>query len=137
MSAKKTTPEFKEAFIDMLQQLPIITEVCKILQVSPSSVMDERDRDLEFDRRVKEAQGIGYGGLEAEALRRARDGVLEPVFHQGMEVGRVRKYSDKLLMFLLRGYKPARFNPGVKIDAGGTEKVTLNFNFGGENGDEE
>ena len=44
--------------------------------------------------------------LEGEADRRAVDGVLEPVFHRGEQVGTVRKYSDRLLIARLRKLDP-------------------------------
>ena len=47
--------------------------------------------------------------LEAEARRRAIEGVEEPVFHKGQRVGTVRKYSDLLLIFLLKGVRPQKF----------------------------
>lgn len=44
--------------------------------------------------------------LEQEARRRAVAGVEEPVYYQGEVVGHVRKHSDTLLIFLLKGAKP-------------------------------
>jgi hypothetical protein len=49
------------------------------------------------------------GGLEDEAVRRAYEGWLKPVFYQGRQCGAVRRYSDKLLMFLLKGWRPERY----------------------------
>lgn len=51
--------------------------------------------------------------LEAEAVRRAYEGVDEPVFYQGSECGEVRKYSDTLLMFLLKGMMPNKYRERV------------------------
>ena len=48
----------------------------------------------------------GRGCLEDEARRRAVDGVDEPVFQQGKQVGTIRKHSDTLLIFLLKGIRP-------------------------------
>lgn len=47
--------------------------------------------------------------LEPEATRRAVVGVLEPIYYQGAKVGTVRKYSDRLLIFLLKGGKPEKY----------------------------
>jgi hypothetical protein len=41
--------------------------------------------------------------LEPEAMRRAVTGVKEPVYYQGQQVGAVQRYSDTLLIFLLKG----------------------------------
>ena len=35
-------------------------------------------------------------------MRRAKDGVVEPIFYQGQIVGENRRYSDVLAMFILK-----------------------------------
>ncbi len=47
--------------------------------------------------------------LEEEARRRAVEGVLEPVVSGGKIIGRVRKYSDNLLITLLKAKRPDVF----------------------------
>lgn len=47
--------------------------------------------------------------LEAEAMRRGRDGWNEPVFQGGKKVGVIRRYSDTLLIFTLKGLMPERY----------------------------
>lgn len=47
--------------------------------------------------------------LEEEARRRAVQGVEEVVYYQGKEVGRQLRYSDNLLMFMLKGERPEKF----------------------------
>ena len=66
--------------------------------------------------------------LEMEARRRASLGVEEPVYYQGQVVGYVRKYSDVLLMFLLKAQRPEKFRDNHKIDGriDGTLDVNLN-----------
>lgn len=134
MAKKKTTPEFKAAFLAMLAELPNITVVSKLLGISPSNVSVARRADPEFDEAVLEAINQGYDMIEEEARRRAVEGVLTPVFYEGEEVGQVRKYSDQLLVMLLKGYKPKKFNRGVtaKFDGGGAEKITMTFDIDGD-----
>jgi hypothetical protein len=71
-------------------------------------------------------QALAYRLLE-EARRRAEEGVLEPVFYQGQEVGMVRKYSDNLLMFKIKGLMPHfRDNfPAIGIHSMGPTSVTI------------
>jgi len=133
MVDKKTTPEFKAAFLAMLEQVPNITAVCRVLGINRGTVSKARNADPDFDKSVLGSIEEGYDPLEHEARRRAVDGVKKPVFYKGEEVAEVREYSDVLLMFLLKGYRPDRFNPGAKLSLGdGTEKVTLNFKIGGD-----
>ena len=71
-------------------------------------------------------QALAYRLLE-EARRRAEEGVLEPVFYQGQEVGMVRKYSDNLLMFKIKGLMPHfRDNfPAIDIHSTGPTSVRI------------
>jgi hypothetical protein len=48
--------------------------------------------------------------LEAEAHRRAVEGVEKPVgWYKGRPGGYVREYSDVLLIFLLKGLRPEKY----------------------------
>lgn len=66
--------------------------------------------------------------LEACAIGRAKDGVLEAVFYQGLPCGAIRKYSDGLMLALLKRYKPekyaARISAEVSGPGGGPIQVT-------------
>lgn len=53
--------------------------------------------------------------LEDEAVRRATEGTLEPVFYQGVKCGAVRRYSDGLTQFLLRGFRPQKYSSRAEI----------------------
>lgn len=46
---------------------------------------------------------------EQEAHRRAVDGIDEPVFYKGDECGHIRRYSDRLLEFLLKADNPQKY----------------------------
>jgi hypothetical protein len=47
--------------------------------------------------------------LEKECVRRALVGWKEPVYQGGKELGTIRKFSDNLLIFLLKGKRPEVF----------------------------
>jgi hypothetical protein len=57
--------------------------------------------------------------LEGEAVRRANEGVLEAVFYQGAPCGAIRVYSDGLMQFLLKGFKPAKYAQRVSAELSG------------------
>lgn len=140
MAEKKTTEEFKEAFLLMLGQVPNITAVCRLMNVGTEAVRTARKRDPKFNEGVLGAIDEGYDMLEEEARRRAVDGVVEPIFYKGEQVvdatGKptgIRKYSDQLLIALLKGYRPKKFNPGAKLQLDADDKkVTMVFNIGGD-----
>lgn len=57
--------------------------------------------------------------LEAVMLKRAREGVLEPVFYQGQPTGAIRRFDVGREMFLLRGLKRKVY--GHKTELSGPE----------------
>ena len=83
-----------------------------------------RAADVDFAARWDEAKRIGAEALEDEAVRRAARGVDEPVFHQGAQVGTVRKYSDTLAIFLLKGAMPEKYRDNAKLELAGRVELS-------------
>jgi hypothetical protein len=129
----KLTEEVKAQVVELLMSFPNLTEVSKLVGLSPQTIYNHRKKDEEFASQVEEALEIGYDTMEGEAYRRAVEGWDEPVFFQGIPVGSVRKYSDGLLKFLLKGYRRKRFNPGIKLPGSKNERLTLTLNVEGDN----
>lgn len=68
-----------------------------------------------FARAWDEALDVAIDALEAEARRRAVQGVLEPVgWHKGVAGGKVRKYSDTLLIVLLKAHRPEKYRETIQ-----------------------
>jgi len=66
--------------------------------------------DTEFQECVARAETMAADLMEEEARRRAIDGVDEPVgWYRGRAGGTVRRYSDTLLIFLLKGARPDKY----------------------------
>lgn len=63
--------------------------------------------------------------LEACAIGRAKDGVLEAVFYQGAPCGAIRKYSDGLMLALLKRYKPEKYRALVSAEVNVTGSLDL------------
>lgn len=103
------TPKKELEFLESLEDSCNVREACKVAQLSRSTAYERRGENAEFAQQWDKAIQIGAESLEDEAVRRARDGVDEPVFYQGVQCGTVRKYSDTLLIFLLKGAKPEKY----------------------------
>lgn len=70
--------------------------------------------------------------LEEEARRRAVEGVDEDVYFEGQKVGSRKKYSDNLLMFLMKKRDPSykdNFQSNQIGIWGGDGKVMVQFNI--------
>jgi hypothetical protein len=92
-----------------------VTLSCEIAGISKRAAYDWRESDVEFAADWNEAVESGTEDLESEARRRALIGVDEPVFYQGEACGTVKKYSDTLLIFLLKGRRPDKYRDNVTI----------------------
>lgn len=86
-----------------------ITKSCEKIGISRVTPYLWRDKDEEFKKAWEEAEWIAAGLLEEEARRRALEGWDEPVYQGGDLIGTIRKYSDTLAIFLLKGLKPERY----------------------------
>lgn len=82
---------------------------CEAVNASRSGYYRYIKTDPEFLEEVKIAQEEAIELLEQKAMERARDGWEEPVWYQGMQVGSVRRYSDTLAIFMLKGGKPEKY----------------------------
>ena len=88
----------KNAFIGQLRQSGMIREACAAAGISRTQAYRWKDRDSLFADRWMEALEDAADILEAEAWRRALD------------------HSDTLLIFLLKGLRPEKFNDKVRHD---------------------
>lgn len=113
-------------FAAMSSGLPI-GECCTIAGYARTCVYGYREKDAEFARRWQEADEAAVERMEKEADRRAIEGTEEPVFHQGVECGRIRKFSDTLLIFRLKAKRPEVYRERTENKVL-TEDVTLDDN---------
>jgi hypothetical protein len=110
------TQERRRKFITSLMETGgNVSRSCNLAGLGRRSAYDWRRDDPEFAAEWDEAVNIGLDALEAEARRRAFEGIEEPVFYKGEICGHIRKYSDALIMFMLKAYRP-QFRDRVLID---------------------
>ena len=83
--------------------------------------------DEEFATAFREAQRMGVDVLEDEARRRAFEGVEEVVYYQGLAVDVAKKYSNSLLVFLLKGAKPKKYRENSSVDHNVAGKLTFTW----------
>lgn len=133
----------QEIFFHHLAETGRIMEASKLAGMAPMYGSTRKAKDDEFRAQVEEALAAYRQNmrekLEAEAIRRGIEGVVEKKYHQGQPVieyeidehgeikrddqGRpialgqatVRKYSDNLLLTTLRRYAP-EYNEKKELD---------------------
>ncbi len=74
-------------------------------------------QDEAYSQAFEVAQAAAAEYLENEARRRAVEGIEVAVFHQGKQVGTQHKYSDVLLIFLLKGCLPEKYRDRYEVTA--------------------
>lgn len=102
----------KRHFLKALAETGNVSEAARKARLDRSNAYQIRRLDQAFADAWDDALDMAVDILEAEARSRAVEGVEQPRFHQGRICGTVRKYSDSLLMFLLRAHRPETFREG-------------------------
>ena len=89
-----------------------VTRAAELAGVDRSTPYTSQWRnDPVFAEALKQAREMAADTLEAEAIRRAFEGTLEPVgWYKGTPGGYVRRYSDTLLIFALKGAFPEKYS---------------------------
>ena len=117
--ARTAKKDWKPVFINELARRGNVVAAVARAKVGRQTVYDARSADPAFAAAWDEAIAIADELMEAEARRRAVEGTLRPVFQGGEEVGRVREYSDTLLIFLLKAHKPEKYRDNSRVVVAG------------------
>lgn len=105
----------KPAFLAAFVLTASLTDAAKACGLDRSNHYDWLRSDPAYAEAFEAARAEAAQSLEDEAVRRAREGVLKPVFYQGRRCGTERVYSDGLMQFLLRGFMPAKYRNVTEI----------------------
>lgn len=117
----------KDVFIKTFAQTANVLASCRASGVDRSTVDEWREHDVTFTVRYHTAERDAIDVLRAEAFRRAVQGVDEPLTSMGKIVmvkgddGKerpltVKKYSDSVLLALLKARAPEMKESTTKID---------------------
>lgn len=110
---------WKPAFLKVFSERGHVTDAARVAGISRQTAYQHRRTDEKFAKAWAEAEEIVAETLEAEAFRRAVEGVEKNVFYRDKKIDTVREYSDRLLIVLLRARNPKRFTPEKKLEHSG------------------
>ena len=105
----------KKAFLADLSSYGNVSRAAEKSGVSRQYWYRMRSEDAAFSESWDKALEIGTEALEDEAKRRAYEGWDEPVFYEGVECGTKRKFSDTLLIVLLKAHKPDKYRENINV----------------------
>jgi hypothetical protein len=110
------TDDWGPTFITMLYKGASIAQAARSAGVSEPTPYRRRKEDETFRAAWMEAGIVRTALLKQEACRRAYHGTLKPIFYKGVKCGVERRYSDNLLMFLLKQRDPSFRDSGIQIN---------------------
>lgn len=106
----------QRAVLKAFQETGNVRLTCKAAGVGRSSHYRWLAEDPEYHEAFDLAKLQAADVLEAEAHRRAVEGIEEPIgWYRGVAGGTVRRYSDVLLIFLLKGLLPERYRERMDV----------------------
>lgn len=109
--------ERKQLFLTALRNGETVLHACAMVGISNRTAYNHRDRDPGFARDWGLAVRMHRAPLELAAYRRGVEGIEEPVYCRGKQIGTRRRYSDALLKLLLAGEKPRKYGRRAGLDA--------------------
>lgn len=112
-----------QAYIDELRKDGNKSRAARAAGMTFETAKRWERNDEQFAEAVSLAMEEAAYVLEAEATRRAVEGVSKAVFHNGVRVddGKVIQYSDALLSKLLDGAMPHKYAQRVKSEISGPD----------------
>jgi hypothetical protein len=136
---QRSKPDWAPRLLAALRESANVQLSCAAAGVPRRTFYNRRDADPEFAAAVAEALEDGCDLLEAEARRRAVEGVPRPKFDRagrpiidpatGLQYVE-REYSDTLLIVLLKAHRPEKFRENYRHeyaspDGGAVKPITF------------
>lgn len=116
MHLQKSTPKKRAASLKHLAETGLVSELARLVGVSCDAVYKLAERDPEFKAAWEETLEEHVELLEAEADRRAVEGVDHPITYQGKITATYKEFSDVLLMLRLKALAPEKYRDNAKVD---------------------
>lgn len=120
------TPRKEAKLLAELRFSGNVTAAARLVGVGRRTAYEWREQDPALAQAWDEAVAEYVDGLEAEADRRAVEGVSKPLFYKGTRLkADVREYSDTLLIFRLKALRPQQYRERVQVSGDPDNPLTL------------
>ena len=109
-------PENAKIVLAVFAQTGIVKTALNAANIRGATLTGYRKRLKGFTQAWQRAKDSAADVLEQEAWNRAVEGDRQPIYYRGERVGSKRIKSDLLLMFLLKGTRPEKYNERGKTE---------------------
>ncbi len=127
MTMRTQTAHLKAAFLTAFARYGNVMRACQESGAIRRRVYDWRSTDERFGADFESARAEAVEHLENEAYRRAVEGVAEPVYQGGGQVGTVTKFSDSLLTLLLKANAPDKYRERSSVEHTGKDGGPISY----------
>lgn len=121
----RQSQRLKRRFIEHFREYGNITLGARHVGIDRTTVYWWQEHDEQFALAFREAELQSTEILEAEARRRGVEGVesTTPLYHKGELLDTIveTKYSDTLLIFLLKARNPAKYRDNSHVELTGRD----------------
>ncbi len=109
----------KNAFLAAFRQCGTWRIAAAAAGIHRGTIRQWREWDPEFAQACKDAEEDAIDLIEARAHQLSTEGVLEPVYCQGIHVGDVRKFEPRLMQFMLQSRRREVYGQKVGLEHSG------------------
>ena len=127
---QEITDHSKRAFLAAYAYCGRITRAADAAQTNWRNHYNWLRDDPAYKDAFADATRMAGDFLEDEAIRRAKEGWQEPVFYRGEHVDNVTKYSDTLMIVMLKGAKPDKYKDRTQVSGDATAPLEVLHKYG-------
>lgn len=128
MQGKPLETQQKQKFLARLKSSHgNVSAACKSIGISRNAAYDHKKTDADFSAAWEEVIESVVDEAEKELFVRSVKGWSEPVFYKGEIVGTIRKKSDRLLEFFLKGNRAEKFRERLDLNAHHSGSLDVNI----------
>jgi hypothetical protein len=109
-AALAQTALHKQKFLDTYRGTGNVSAAAVLATIGRRTHYDWIRDDAVYAASFADAVEEAADRLETEARRRAVTGCSEAIYYKGAQIGTLKKYSDTLLIFLLKGARPEKYS---------------------------
>ncbi|MES2360129.1 MAG: hypothetical protein V4529_17440 [Gemmatimonadota bacterium] len=128
---QRRTQIAQKTFLAMLERTANITASAEAAGVTNQCIYLWQEKSDEFAAACQAARESAYDRLEAEALRRAVDGVVRKrpivVGREVVDYEIITEYSDRLLEVLLKACRPDKYRERQSVEHSGPGGTPIAF----------
>lgn len=118
-------PDWVDEYLVALESTGLQHSAAAMARTTVRAVKKLREESTEFDMACSDAEQRSHDVLEAEARRRAVEGIEKGIYYKGTLVDTERQYSDTLLTTLLKAKRPDEFAERKQITGANGGPLTV------------